>query len=193
MATPRLENYARQSVFDALAALFIRPDAAGVLERWADAVKVTAALAGEVGMPTATLDALREKPLPTAEAVQAEYETLFGDGGPVSLLESDWPKTGEDPRGTCRLEYLKADLAVTDELGVPEDHLGMLCGFMAVLLLREDPDAAERFFDRHPGKWLPALVEAIRGRSEAVFFRDAATLLETICEIEASLREAKNY
>lgn len=195
MATPRLENYARQSVFDALAALFIHPETSGVIERFQDAVKIAGALAAELGMDPAPMDRLLEKPMPDPHAVQAEYKRLFLDDAPnrISLTESEWNLKAQlgiqAPRAACCIAYDEAEIAITDELGVPVDHLGMIFGFLTVLFLKENAAAAERFFDDHPAKWLAQLAAEIRRRPDAQFFVDAAEVLDTVLEIEATLRE----
>lgn len=195
MATPRLENYARQSVFDALAALFIRPETFGVLERFTDAVRITGALAAELGMDPGPMDALLAKPARDPHAVQAEYKQLFVDERPerIPLTESEWNLRAQlgiqAPRAACCIAYDEAEIAITDELGVPVDHLGMIFGFLTVLFLKENADAAEAFFDEHPAKWLAPLTAEIRRHPEADFFLDAAEVLDTVLEIEATLRE----
>lgn len=199
MATPRLENYARQSVFDALAALFIRPETSGVLERFSDAARIAGALAAELGMDPAPMDALLAKPVRDPHAVQAEYVRLFVEDRPerIPLTESEWNLRAQlgiqAPRAACCIAYDEAEIAITDELGVPVDHLGMIFGFLTVLFLKENPDAAERFFDDHPAKWLAQLAAEIRRSPDADFFVDVADVLDTVLEIEATLRSDGEY
>lgn len=51
MVTQQLQNFARQSIFDALAALFLLPEEADrVLSRYEDALPAAAGLAAELGV-----------------------------------------------------------------------------------------------------------------------------------------------
>lgn len=71
---------------------------------------------------------------------------------------------------------------------MPEDHLSLLLGFTAVLILREQPKAASAFFAAHAAGWLPAFSAALRARTDADFYRTAADVLDAVCEIEKTLR-----
>lgn len=71
---------------------------------------------------------------------------------------------------------------------MPEDHLSLLLGFTAVLILREQPKAVSAFFAAHAAGWLPAFAAALRARTDADFYRTAADVLDAVCEIEKTLR-----
>ena len=49
MVTQQLQDFARQSVYDALSALFLQPEAKGAYENYVEAMRAAAGLAAELG------------------------------------------------------------------------------------------------------------------------------------------------
>ena len=111
----------------------------------------------------------------------------------MPLCESAWTSPQQilcqEAQLECRKAYLDAGLETAGLLGVPEDHLGMQLGFMAVLILKEDTAGAAKFFAEHPGRWLPGFSEALRLRGDAVFFHQVADVLDAVCEMEKLIAE----
>ena len=181
MVTQQLQDFARQSVYDALSALFLQPEAKGAYENYVEAMRAAAGLAAELGTNAA----------PEPLELEREYARLFLGTceGTVPLAESAWLHRDEIPLSQleCRKAYADAGLETAGILGVPEDHLGLQLGFLTVLILKNDPAAATAFFEAHAAKWLPAFAAAVRARSDARLYALAAGVLEGVIEIEAAL------
>ena len=190
VVTKQLQNFARQTVFDTLSALFIRPEGEDTLQRYKEMLPAAAALAAELGTDSKPFERALVTPKPKAVELEREYAKLFLGVGTetVPLSESAWTSPQQilcqEAQLECRKAYLDAGLETAGLLGVPEDHLGMELGFMAVLILKEDTEGAARFFAAHPAKWLPGFAEALRLRGDAVFFREVADILDAVCEME---------
>ncbi len=193
MVTQQLQDFARQSVYDALSALFLQPEAKGVYERYADAMRAAAGLAAELGTNALAFEAVLEADAPGPLELEREYARLFLGTceNTVPLAESAWLHRDEIPLSQleCRKAYAEAGLETAGILGVPEDHLGLQFGFLAVLILKNEPGAATAFFETHAAKWLPAFIAAIRARDDARFYAAAAGVLEGVMEIEAALAQ----
>ena len=195
MVTHQLQNFARQSVFDALSGLFIRPEDEGTVRRYQSALSAAAALAAELGTDSKPFEHALVTPKPKPVELEREYARLFlGVGAEtVPLCESAWTSPQQilcqEAQLECRKAYLEAGLETAGLLGVPEDHLGMQLGFMAVLILKEDTAGAAKFFAEHPARWLPGFAEALRLRGDAVFFHQVADVLDALCEMEKLIAE----
>lgn len=191
VVTQQLQDFARQSVFDALSAIFLQPEAADAYERYADAMQAAAGLAVELGVNPAPFEAVLNAPAPQALELEREYARLFLGTceNTVPLAESAWLHKDEIPLSQleCRKAYADAGLETAGILGVPEDHLGLQFGFLTVLILKSEPTAATKFFEAHASKWIPAFAAAIRAREDARFYALAAGVLEGVAEIEAAL------
>lgn len=187
MVTQQLQDFARQSVYDALSALFLQPEAKGAYENYVEAMRAAAGLAAELGTNAAPFEAVLDAPAPEPLELEREYARLFL--GTVPLAESAWLHRDEIPLSQleCRKAYADAGLETAGILGVPEDHLGLQLGFLTVLILKNDPAAATAFFEAHAAKWLPAFAAAVRARSDARLYALAAGVLEGVIEIEAAL------
>ena len=190
MVTQQLQDFARQSVYDALSALFLQPEAKGAYENYVEAMRAAAGLAAELGTNAAPFEAVLDAPAPEPLELEREYARLFLGTceGTVPLAESAWLHRDEIPLSQleCRKAYADAGLETAGILGVPEDHLGLQLGFLTVLILKNDPAAATAFFEAHAAKWLPAFAAAVRARSDARLYALAAGVLEGVIEIEAA-------
>ena len=176
MVTQQLQDFARQSVYDALSALFLQPEAKGAYENYVEAMRAAAGLAAELGTNAAPFEAVLDAPAPEPLELEREYARLFLGTceGTVPLAESAWLHRDEIPLSQleCRKAYA---------------HLGLQLGFRTVLILKNDPAAATAFFEAHAAKWLPAFAAAVRARSDARLYALAAGVLEGVIEIEAAL------
>lgn len=156
MVTQQLQDFARQSVYDALSALFLQPEAKGAYENYVEAMRAAAGLATELGTNAAPFEAVLDAPAPGPLELEREYARLFLGTceGTVPLAESAWLHRDEIPLAQleCRKAYADAGLETAGILGVPEDHLGLQLGFLTVLILKNDPAAATAFFEAHPAK-----------------------------------------
>lgn len=197
MVTKQVENFARQSIFDALSGLFVQPEGEGVLERYRASLEAAAGLAAEIGADAAPFEAALKQPLPSEAEVSREFARLFlGVGESTTpLSESVWTSPEhllcQDAQLACRKIYREAGLETAGLYGLPEDHLGLQLAFTAVLILKEKADEAARFFAEHPGRWLPSFTDAVRARGDAQFFRTVADVLDAVAAMEAQLREER--
>ena len=184
MVTQQLQDFARQSVYDALSALFLQPEAKGAYENYVEAMRAAAGLAAELGTNAAPFEAVLDAPAPEPLELEREYARLFLGTceGTVPLAESAWLHRDEIPLSQleCRKAYADAGL---ETAGI----LGLQLGFLTVLILKNDPAAATAFFEAHAAKWLPAFAAAVRARSDARLYALAAGVLEGVIEIEAAL------
>lgn len=194
MVTHQLENYARQSLFDALAGLFIRPEDSSALPRWGKALTAAAGLASEYGLDASTFEKAARAEQPSAEALAREYAKLFLGVGEITLplSESAWTSEkhllSQKAQLDVRRAYADAGVACSGFMGLPDDHIGIELGFMAVLILKEDLAAASDFFSEHPARWLPALAKALCEHPDARFYRSVGPVLAALCEEEKYLR-----
>lgn len=122
--------------------------------------------------------------------LEREYARLFLGVGPatIALSESAWTSplhlNCQEAQLECRSAYAGAGFEVR-EAGVPEDHLGLMCGFIATNLSIGKIEEAEVFAAAHPAKWAAALANAVRAREDADFYREIAE------ETEAALEDLK--
>ena len=192
MVTLQLQNFARQSIFDALSALFLRPEEPETLPRLLDAMHAASGLANELGVDPAPFEALANRALSSPCELATEYMALFVNDSALALTETAW--TPADPSGLpvaqlkCRQTYIEAGLETAGLIGIAEDHLALQLAFTAVLILKEDLTGASTFFDQHLANWLPIFIEALRERDDAQFFKAVAHVLEGVCEIEKECR-----
>lgn len=184
MVTSQVEHFARQSYFDAFAELFVAPDNIETLERVEDALRATVGLAAETGVGFKQLEAALDEPLPDPERFGEEAERLFRSGEiPVPLTESAWTED-EIAAEACRKAYEKAGVGLTDDLGIPYDHVTLQFAFLSVLILKGDYAEADAFFAAHPARWLPDLAKALMNHPDARCFRTVGMALAMICAIE---------
>lgn len=92
MVTQQLQDFARQSVYDALSALFLQPEAKGAYENYVEAMRAAAGLATELGTNAAPFEAVLDAPAPGPLELEREYARLFLGTceGTVPLAESAW-------------------------------------------------------------------------------------------------------
>ncbi len=108
MVTQQLQDFARQSVYDALSALFLQPEAKGAYENYVEAMRAAAGLAAELGTNAAPFEAVLDAPAPEPLELEREYARLFLGTceGTVPLAESAWLHRDEIP--LSQLECRKA-------------------------------------------------------------------------------------
>ena len=109
MVTQQLQDFARQSVYDALSALFLQPEAKGAYENYVEAMRAAAGLAAELGTNAAPFGAGLDAPAPEPLELEREYARLFLGTceGTVPLAESAWLHRDEIPLSQleCRKAY----------------------------------------------------------------------------------------
>ncbi len=113
-----------------------------------------------------------------------EYRALFDEEGGLLIPFASWYMAGE--RNAKPLNLLRVELAGLglERLGdVTEDHAGVLCTTMRVLIESDDPRQIG-FFSRHLKPWLPAFFRDLRLARIAEFYRPVGSLGEAFIEVE---------
>ena len=118
-------------------------------------------------------------------SVFAEFRALFGAAPGALIPHASWYLTGAlnaKPLAVLRLEL--AGLGIERGDGPEEDHAGVVCDTMGLLIETEDPRQIG-FFTRHLKPWLPLFFNDVRGFPAADFYRSVGSLGEAFIEIES--------
>lgn len=133
------------------------------------------------------------------DVVREEFDALFISlGTPLLNPYASFYLSGfmmEKPLAALRDDLRQLGLARRRELGETEDHLGLLCETMRVLILGiPGPDrhlpaqplaVQRRFFERHLAPWYEICLRDMRKAEPANFYRVAAEFMQTFLDIEA--------
>lgn len=179
---------ALQPAFDALALLFLQPETLGAAAQLPQAAEVI--LEAGASRPQTLRSRLDEiaarTPVSDLALAQAYAKLFLGVGEKtIPLCESAWTSAQhllcQGAELECRRVYEDAGLELAGGSVVPEDHLGLMLGFLAVSALRGDARTGLSFYQTHAAPLLPAIADAIRQRGEAAGpYLDVADLLEGI-------------
>lgn len=177
--------------FDSMAHILLEPETLGASASIPVAADVVASCDRE--MPEALrirLRAIAAKPPVDDLALSQAYAKLFLGVGKetIPLCESAWTSAQhllcQGAQLECQTSYQKAGLEVSGGFLVPEDHLGMMCGFLSVMALRGDVACGLEFFKAHVAPLTPAVTQAIRARQEdAGAYLDVADILDGIVAV----------
>ena len=118
-------------------------------------------------------------------SVFAEFRALFGAEPGALVPHASWYLAGAlnaKPLALLRAELVGLGLERGE--GPPEDHAGVVCDIMGLLIETEDPRQIG-FFTRHVKPWLPAFFNDVRGFPAADFYRPVGSLGEAFIEIES--------
>lgn len=146
----------------------------------------------ELGHAIATLAAAARGTNP--EAVRDEYFNLFIGVGQGELLPfASYYLTGflnEKPLARLRQDMARLEIAQTDDVKEPEDHIASLCEMMAGLITGEfgrpvDIGRQREFFDRHIGCWAPRFFEDLQAAKSAAFYMPVGTIGSLFMSIES--------
>lgn len=183
-----------QPAFDALALLMLQPET----ESAPEALRLAAQCVLEAGgdrLSDGTKRALEAASRREAQplALSQAYAKLFLGVGPttVPLTESAWTSAQrllcQAAQIECRKAYEDAGLELSGGSVVPEDHVGLMLGFLSVMALREEPEAGLAFFSKHLEPLIAALAEAVRARAgEGDAYADVVATLEALRELLAA-------
>lgn len=174
-------------VFDSMAHILLEPETLGA----SASIPIAAQTLLQSGrdLPPALytrLQTLTCKDPPSDLELSEAYAKLFLDGPhPISLRESAWVNSEQqlspNAQNECKTTYEKAGLELTDDAVVPEDHLGLMFGFLAVMSLRNDVATGLEFYRAHIAPLTGVLTAAIREhRTQAGPYLDVADILDTI-------------
>ena len=134
-----------------------------------------------------------------ADVVREEFDALFISlGTPLLNPYASFYLSGfilEKPLAALRDDLRALGLARRRERGETEDHLGLLCETMRVLILgiaaTDRPVPARpvavqrRFFERHLAPWYEICLHDIRDATPANFYRVTANFMLTFLDIES--------
>lgn len=178
-------------IFDALAQIFLEPETLGA----ADAIPIAAQTLLEVGknLPDnlkVRLSQIEDKKPATDLELSQSYAKLFLDVATtaIPLCESAWADSehllSRRAQFECRDAYQDAGLELAGGSVVPEDHLGLMLGFLAVMALRDDVQIGMDFYKRHLQLLIPAISQAIDKQKEgAGAYADVAVILDGIVAV----------
>jgi TorA maturation chaperone TorD len=130
----------------------------------------------------------------TDEAIQNEYNTLFGGiGKPEVYLYGSYFLSGflnEKPLARLRTELGQLGLARDDGMSETEDHFAYLCEVMRYLIAGDDVAVANltrqrEFFANHIQPWVATMCDDIQQHPKARFYAALAGLTRAFMNVEA--------
>jgi TorA maturation chaperone TorD len=130
----------------------------------------------------------------TDEAIQNEYNTLFGGiGKPEVYLYGSHFLSGflnEKPLARLRTELGQLGLARDDGMSETEDHFAYLCEVMRYLIAGDDVAVANltrqrEFFANHIQPWVATMCDDIQQHPKARFYAALAGLTRAFMNVEA--------
>lgn len=178
-----------QPAFDALALLFLQPERLGAASALpAAAETILEAAQGGPALPAELLGKLEriasQQPPSDLEFAQAYARLFLGvSEETIPLCESAWTSAQrlncQAAQLECRRAYEEAGLELSGGSVVPEDHLGLMLGFLAVTALRGDEAAGLEFAAKHAAPMMETIARATAAKGAAAGpYADAAALLE---------------
>lgn len=135
---------------------------------------------------TLRMAAQQAQPQPLA----LEYQDVFiGVGGGEVTAYASWYLTGslmERPLIELRQELHKLGVEREERMSEPEDHAGVICQIMALVLtdLECNFQQQREFFQRHIEPWLGRLFMDLQEASSASFYRAVGALGEEFLQLE---------
>jgi TorA maturation chaperone TorD len=130
----------------------------------------------------------------TDEAIQSEYEALFGGvGKPAVYLYGSHFLSGflnEKPLARLRTELNSLGLERSEAMSDTEDHFAYLCEVMRYLIAGDDVAVANltrqrEFFSTHMQPWVNLMCDDIQSNIKAHFYNSLAELTRAFMGIEA--------
>ena len=151
-------------VLDALSLLFLQPEMPGAADALVDAGD---SLLDEQGISAETRERIGVIVPPKDIEISQAYTRLFLGSGDktIPLCESVWTSPQHLLCQGCDLEcrkiYAEAGLELKSGPVVPEDHLGLMLAYLAVISMRANAPKGLEFYTDHTAKFVPNFVEAI--------------------------------
>lgn len=183
------EDELRASQYRLLAGFLSRPPSAAILQ-------LTAGFTGddtELGQALLVLAKLARQTTP--DAASREYHDLFIGLGRGELVPyGSYYKTGflnEKPLALLRQDMAKLDIARTENVAEPEDHIGALCEMMAGLIMGDFGDPLtvaeqKQFFDQHLSAWGEHFFTDLENAKAATLYTPIGTLGRVFMGIEVT-------
>jgi TorA maturation chaperone TorD len=123
-----------------------------------------------------------------AAAIGDEYNTLFVSiGKPQVSLYASWYLTGfmmEKPLALLRDDLMVLGLERQAGQKDPEDHIAGELEVMRHLIMRNDTDAQQQFFQRHLEPWYCEFCSALDGAADARFYKALSRFMRTFLDME---------
>lgn len=128
-----------------------------------------------------------------ADAVREQFDALFtSTGSPAINPYASVYLSGfmnDKPLAGLRGDLAQLGLARVAGRGEAEDHLGVLCEIMRVMIdnpeLRQPLWRQQQFFARHIAPWHAQCLAQVRAAAGATFYGRAAEFVQTFLDIEA--------
>jgi TorA maturation chaperone TorD len=187
------EDQARADFYALCGSLLLAPPDAALLAALAASEPVRAA--GEFALEDAWLRLTQAAGVIEADAVADEFSALFiSTGNPVLDPFGSFYLTGhlnDVPLIALRQDLARLGLARAPGAGESEDHLGVLCETMRVLvagapgIARHPVVRQKQFFDSHIRPWYARCLADIAAARDANFYRVVAGVLDAFLSIEA--------
>ncbi|WP_420130796.1 TorD/DmsD family molecular chaperone [Rhodoferax ferrireducens] len=199
MSTPELapssaldEETARSELYGLLALLYYAQPATELIAKLRIAATDAPAAGAFLEEPWRAL--VGQARAMTDEAIQSEYETLFGGiGKPEVYLYGSHFLSGflnEKPLARLRTELAQLGLARDEGMSETEDHFAYLCEVMRYLIAGEDVAVAnltrqQAFFATHIQPWVLMMCDDLQKHPKARFYAALAELTRAFMGVEA--------
>ncbi len=153
-------------------------------------------VAGVLLAPADAAEPVAVEALDPKAVAQSEAKLFYGVSSvTLPLTESSWSNAAQlycqTQTFATRGAYREEGLTLTDDLNLPEDHLGISLEFLAYLMEKEKNDRARLFLAEHILNWWPRASEAILARDDSEPLRPVVKALTALLdEVKATLEEA---
>jgi TorA maturation chaperone TorD len=185
------EEGARAELYGLLAALWLAPPDAALLQQFATAVTQAPEAGAHLEEPWMQLVAAMRAS--TVQAAADEHEALFhGVGKPEVFAYGSYYLAGflnEKPLAALRSDLQALGLTRDDSRIETEDHVSYLFEVMRFLIAGDDAELCKleqqrRFFRAHVQPWLPDLCSAVLAHPRADTWRAVATFTAAFVQVE---------
>ena len=188
---PDAEETARAELYGLLAALWLAPPDAALLEQFRVAVTEAPQPGGHLEAPWQNLvAAMRDT---TVAAARAEFDALFGGvGKPEVFPYGSWHIAGalnDKPLARLREDLTALGLARDGDRIETEDHVSVEFEVMRWLIAGDDAgvcnlEQQRRFYRQHVQPWLPGLCEAVMAQPGARLWAAVAAFTAAFIDVE---------
>lgn len=188
---PDAEETARAELYGLLAALWLAPPDAALLEQFRVAVTEAPQPGGHLEAPWQNLvAAMRDT---TVAAARAEFDALFGGvGKPEVFPYGSWHIAGalnDKPLARLREDLAALGLARDETRIETEDHVSVEFEVMRWLIAGDDAgvcnlEQQRRFYRQHVQPWLPGLCEAVMAQPGARLWAAVAAFTAAFIDVE---------
>ncbi len=188
---PDAEETARAELYGLLAALWLAPPDAALLEQFRVAVTEAPQPGGHLEAPWQNLvAAMRDT---TVAAARAEFDALFGGvGKPEVFPYGSWHIAGalnDKPLARLREDLAALGLARDETRIETEDHVSVEFEVMRWLIAGDDAatcnlEQQRRFYRGHVQPWIPRLCEAVLAQPGARLWAAVAAFTAAFIDVE---------